>query len=174
MPASWDWNIFEYLKLGGDGSIDATGDHSGTDGEYSWTASGGTAEIHRMIVHLEDTFGFAASGYGDGSDLGSGTGLRLVLRDSSDNEQYDILGGQEIRTNSDWAGICYDTAVSDYGSGNDYLTARFTFANSGSPLVIPSGSSLVLIVRADMQFLVKHRFFLQGHYRHSDLGNVTF
>ena len=71
-----------------------------------------------------------------------------------------------VLTNPDWATICYDARVDDYGSGDGQLTARFTFLNTGKfmELVGDDGDEFAIYFNDDFTTLNSHRFMVQGYY----------
>lgn len=74
---------------------------------------------------------------------------------------------QQSLRNTSWvyqAAMCYDVQLLAWGSGNDLVAARWTFANSGRPLVLRGndGDRLELILRDDFTGLISQTFMIQG------------
>lgn len=166
--SSKDWSFYEYLKLDGDGTNQVTGNHLAAAAEYSASAPAGNADvdlliIQRLVVYIQDATAFRASWYG-GIGAGLTNGLGLSINDSEGNKLLDLTGGESIKTNGQWGGICFDTHLSEYGAGSESLAVRYTFEKSGSPVVLTNGETLCLEANDDFSGLEAHTFFLQGLY----------
>jgi hypothetical protein len=159
-----DDNIFRYLDTNGDGTgtKNANGDYSSAAERFLITPPvGQTYFLNRMIIQVYDTTGMQAQEYGSlTSELSNGIYLRV--RDPSDAVKLDLTDGIPIVKNSDWGGLCYDVDVKTWGSGNEALVVRWTFANAGNPLVLPSGWSLNVELNDNLDGLIEHLFIIQG------------
>ena len=151
----------------GGGTTNAIGNYSGAgDTEFYLAATNGDViELHRMIVFIEDTGNLLADGYGAGSALTEG--MTLALKDADDNVLSSLPF--TIKTNAEWAAICHDLTSHDFGSGNNYITARWTFSRFGAPIVLKNGQKFVLTCRDNMSVLVSHYFTMQGIYVNREL-----
>ena len=92
------------------------------------------------------------------------TGCSFGVYDAADNVLCDFTGGQNLKSNSDWAymagvdSIPYTTKATD-----DMLPVRFTVAKAtGHPMTIRSGQSVKLIINDNTSELDKFRLMIQG------------
>lgn len=152
--------------------LDAVGDGTGTKsavGDYSLAAqdfkitapSAHQYEISRMIVSVEDTAGFQAAEYGN---LGAAltNGISVLVTDAADATIIDLTDGAPVKTNAQWSSLCYDADLKTWGSGNELLAVRWTFAKAGAPIRLKPGQSLVARLNDDFTGLVGHTFEVQG------------
>jgi len=159
-------NMFQYLDDAGDGTgnIQVTGDYSVTPAQfYCQPPANEIIIVHRVIVMIEDTSGFAARDYGNIAD-GLTNGIELkTYRDSV--EINDLTGGAPIQTNGEWARVCYDVDLKTWGPGNEILVVRWSFDKSGIPvtLVGAKNESISIDVNDDMTGLIEHTFMVQGY-----------
>lgn len=156
--------IFSYLDTNGDGSGTkvATGNYSvAADDFYISPPDGQTYHIYRMIVHIEDDTGMQVQDYGNITN-GISNGVSVLVEDPDSTEILDLTDGLPITTNGEWTRVCYDVDVKSWGSGNEVLSARWTFAASGSPIVLPSNWSLIVRLNDDFSTLLDHTFKVQG------------
>lgn len=70
--------------------------------------------------------------------------------------------GEELRTNANWGGVCYDTGPRAWGEGDDYIHARWTFGRSGAPLWLVAGDRLRLVLADDMTTQSQQTVMAQG------------
>lgn len=146
----------------GSGTTNANGDYSGTpDIFYIAPPAGETYDLSRIIVSMEDTAGMQAQEYGN---LGAALGTGVVLRVSDNGGVTNTLTPFNITTNSQWGALCYDVDVKSWGSGNELLAARFTFAKSGIPLKLDGtkGEKFEVVLSDDLRGLISHYFLVQG------------
>lgn len=161
-------HLYRYLDTDGDGTgtIDATGDYSDATGtgveDFYYEAVKGTT-IERMLVSVGDTAGMQSQEYGNiGAALTNGVSVLLYNEHGALYE--DLTAGQPVKTNAEWGALCFDVDVKTWGSGNELLVARWTFAKSGLPLHLPAGAKLVVRVNDKMDGLLSHRYMIQGHH----------
>ena len=151
-----------FLDTVGDGSgtTNAVGNYSGGE-EVFFIAPAITEnfEVSRMIVSAEDTTGFQAQEYGN---LGSALGTGIVVRVSDADGVKFILTEEPVTTNANWGTYCFDADVKSWGSGNELLLARWTFALSGTPVRLNPGDKLEVVLNDDFSGLISHRFLTQG------------
>jgi len=124
------------------------------------SASGflGDVLIARLIVLIEDNGNITANDYGAVPTLA--TGVRVQHR--SDSDTIDLDGGLGVTSNADWARLCYDITEHSFGSGNNFVTARWTFSRSGRFLELENDEELVVTIGDDLTGLVSHYFMVQG------------
>jgi len=163
--------LYQFLSDNGaaDGNNNVILDHSngGSPGLQSYfilAPAGWDYVINRMIVSIEDTGSFDSGGYGNGAQLTAGFQVRLW---SSAGLKYDLLNGETIKQNGQWAQTCHDVTRHNFGSGNEWLTVRWTFGLAGHPLILQGdhAESLIVEARDNLTHLVSHHFMVQGWKR---------
>lgn len=151
-------NVFKWLRDGA--NIEANVDGSSVPKVYQYTVGpGDTLLMYRMIVSYSDSGTFDASFYGNGATLNNGLLVKVVYADSS---ELDLLDGAPILSNHDWESMCYDFRYHDYGVGDGVATVRWTFANSGNPILLEAGDSFQVVVQDNLTVLTGQRFNIQG------------
>jgi hypothetical protein len=163
--------LYRYLDTDGDGTgtNNANGDYravpDGTGEEifFIQPAPGEIFRIERMIVSVRDSAGFRADKYGDISG-GLSTGIEIRVQ-SDGGTIVSLTNGINIKTNGDWAGVCYDANLYKEGSGDDYLAVRWTFSRAGYPLrlVGDDNERLEIVLNDNLSGLVHHYFQVQGY-----------
>lgn len=153
-------SFFKYLR--DDTTVNANVDGSGTPVDFLLrNTTSKTMEFHRMVVQCLDGANPSADNFGDlGAPLGNG--IRILLLDDSDVIQQDITDGEPIKFNAQWAGLCFDVQLSGFGSGDDAINSRFTFANSGAPVMVPVGWAFAVRIQDDLQQITRLTFNCQG------------
>ena len=158
-------HIFQHMKSGA--TFDASGDYSSTVEKFTFVVpSGREAEIERMLVYIEDAGAPTAGKYG--WNLVLANGIKVYIRDAADAIVADLTPDRAVFTNADWAALCYDVAVLDWGvaSSINTVAVRWTFAKSGAPLYLKGrdGHYLSVELNDDFTGLTSHRFLIQGIY----------
>jgi hypothetical protein len=77
----------------------------------------------------------------------------------------DLTEGFPIKSNGDWAGLCYDADVKSWrtgGAGDEFLVVRYTFTRMGGPITLASDDQLAIDFSDDFTGLIKHTFMFQG------------
>jgi hypothetical protein len=157
--------IYRFLDTNGNGTgtKNATGDYSVTPDDFFYTAPAGGAELHRLIIHIEDTVGVQAEEYGNlGAALTNGYSLKVF--DSNSVEVLDITDGVPIKTNAQLGRLGYDVDVRTWGAGNEIIQARITFSRAGYPLFLPEGYQFKITFNDNLSGLIEHYFMLQGYH----------
>lgn len=128
-----------------------------------WYAATEPTRLHRMVVEIEDTAGMAAADYGNiTGSLTRGVQMKHIDSDGT-TVLHDFTAQAVIKTNAGWAKYCYDVDIKTWGSGNDFLFVRWTFANAGTPVRLDTGERLAILLHDDFSGLVQHRFLFQGY-----------
>lgn len=159
--------LYRFLDTDGDGTgtKNAIGDYSDTgDGEtifYIAPPENQVYEIARILPSVKDAGSFDSGNYGNGISLSNGVVIRVS---DADGVLVDLTDGNPIITNADWATLCYDVDISSFGSGNEYLHARWTFSKAGQPIKLygDAGHKLEVVLHDDFSDLVSHYFMVQG------------
>ena len=112
--------------------------------------------------------------YADGPALTNG--IDVYVTDSLGAIQYYLSDEvTNIKTNADWAQLCYDFAIfTGFAVGNDFATVRWTWAKSGKEVELLPGWGVHFLLQDDMRpvttTLVKHHFLVQGWYHLPTIG----
>jgi len=162
-----DWlgnHISQFLDTVGDGSgtTSAIGDYSSVPGVFKISpAAGEVFSIARMLVYIEDAGTISADEYGNLAALTNGVKVS-GFRDSV--EQVALTGQVNIKTNSQWGRICYDSNPLTYGNGNNIIVARWTFSKSGRPIILQGDEldDLRVTLTDNLTGLIDHTFLVQG------------
>jgi len=158
-------NIARYLDTNGDGTgnIDGIGDYSSTPEEfYIQPGAGEVFELERVIITIEDTGSIDSGGYGNNSSPLT-NGITVECRIAGESPR--VLTAQiPIKRTADWNSLCYDGTVADFGAGNSFFVARWTFSKDGDPIKLTENDSVVFILNDNFtaQGLVGHRFLIKG------------
>ncbi len=156
--------IFQYLDSVGDGSgtTNLVGDYSG--GATVFKIAPGAGEVFRlarMIGFVEDGGSFDSGYYGNAITLTNG----IALNHDYGAGTVDMMGGLTVKTSGDWAGLCHDVTHSNFGSGNEFITVRWTFSKTGQYVRLDgdAGDELRMTLHDNFSGLVNHRFMIQGY-----------
>jgi len=156
--------IYRYLDTVGDGSgtTDAIGNYATATAFKITPPSDRIFVLSRMIVQVVDNGNFDADKYGNNVTLTNG--LLMCVRDSNEGILLDLCDNQAIKTNAGWAAVCYDSREDAYGTGNSYLSVRWTFSKSGAGIRIDGtqGQDFAVILEDNFSTLIKHVFMVQG------------
>ena len=131
--------------------------------EFMITSANDGVEVNRLLITVEAASGFKAEIYGSGSALTNG--IDLEWRNAQGGVIEIFTDKHSVKTNSHWAMYCFDVDVKSWrtsGSGNELLTARWTFTRMGHSLHLDAGESLVMKLNDDFSVLVLHHFVVQG------------
>ena len=127
-------------------------------------------EITRMLPWIRDNGAFSAEKYGNIA-AGIVPGIQLGVYGTKDGVADTLLyeltdTHHPITNNADWAQYCYDANVLAWGSGDQMLTARWTFAKSGKPMYLSAskGQYLAAVCAGTCSTLVEHHILVQGYY----------
>lgn len=130
---------------------------------YAVGPEGGTFVVHRMLVQVYGTKTFQAQEYGNtGLALSKGIEIKVYTKDGAELIS-DLTGGKPILTNAEWGRQCYDVDVKAWGSGNEMLVARYTFAKHGAPIHLGPTDRISIVLSDDFQTgAIENTFLLQG------------
>ncbi len=157
--------LFQYLDTVGDGTgtKQAIGDYRTGEVFRIDAPPGFICVIYRMLVHIQDAVSWRADRYG-GLGAALPNGISIWVRSDDPTREVELTDGIPIKSNAEWAQVCYNTEQTAFGAGDDYLRARWTFSNSGQPLILRGDSNDRLTVELSDDFtgLVAHTFKIQG------------
>ncbi|MCP3856948.1 MAG: hypothetical protein GY698_19805 [Actinomycetia bacterium] len=142
-----------WLRNGASVSADVNG--SGTPVTFSYTVPvDEQMDIERMLVFLQDSGSFDAAKYGNSITMTAGIEVEA--------NAVDLLDGVDIKTNADWAAMCFDFAHLTMGTGDEAGSVRWTFGKTGVPLRLSAGEVFSITINDNLTGLVDHRFNIQG------------
>lgn len=154
------------------GTIDAATSTAPKSLVLDWSSTAGEAwiepppgqmlEIWRMIIHVGDVGNLDADNYGSTANA-LANGLSLIIE--RDGETIcDLTDFHRIKKNSDWSHFCFDVDLDDFGTGVNFLKARWTFTRFAKPILLRDSrkDKLKMILRDDFTFLTEHHFVVQG------------
>lgn len=148
--------------LSTDGTATGTKDMATTADEYFIKDADSTLELARMIVSYQDGTGGLGNEYGNlNAPLTNGILVQVRARDGT-TVRRDLLDGQTVKENADWARYCYDFQIFKFSGADDIFAARWTFAKSGEPLILEPGQRLSMVIQDDLTNLTNHYALVQG------------
>ena len=147
------------------GVLNAIGDYSLEAKEFSIKpAAGEILKCNRMIITIEDNGSIDSGGYGNNaSPLTNG----ITVESRIAGEPVRLLTAQEpIKRTADWNSLCYDGAPVNFGAGNEFYVARWTFTRDGKPIILREGDEIVVILNDNFgpggQAILGHKFLIKG------------
>ncbi|MHC4316827.1 MAG: hypothetical protein ACYSW3_30670 [Planctomycetota bacterium] len=150
----------------GSGTTDAIGNYAGGSIEDFMIkpASDEVFVLTRMLIQVVDTTGMDADKYGNNITLTNG--IHVLVTDGVGSTIMELTDpNNPIIANGDWGAFCYDVDVKTWGTGNNHLLARWTFAKSGEDVYLRGhrGEQLVVRLNDDFSGLIHHHFVVQGY-----------
>ena len=146
----------------GSGTINAVGDYSSASAEFKVQCGAHEhIQCHRVIVLIEDAGPMSADDYGGISALTNG--VECYVKDRAGAINYRMTDTNfPIKSNLQWSAYCHDVKEINFGSGNDAVSVRWTFAKSGGPVSLKPGWSLNFLCQDNFSGIVTHLFQVQG------------
>jgi len=132
---------------------------------YFQPSASRVCELHRMLIEVDDNAAAGVDEFGAAMALTNGVLIRVI--DSGENVILDLLDGEAIKSNGDWAKHCYDAQnIGINLSGDDIWTVRWSFDRAGQPLWFPVGHDyrLEVVIQDDLTSLVDFHIMVQGYY----------
>lgn len=122
---------------------------------------GGSVNIARIIMYIEDSGSFDSGKWGNGITITNG----IEFKQKENGATTDLLGFP-IKTSGDMASLCHDLSHHKFGSGNEFITYRWTFSKAGGSIELHAGYSdeLQIIINDDLTDLVLMNVIAQGVY----------
>lgn len=160
---------FSFLTENGviGGNVNANGDYSSTPVNFVFECPaikyGRRVErvnIARMIIHYEDTGAFDADKYGNNITITNG----VEIRQEKIGYTIDMTAGRPVQTNAHWEEMTRQTHLSEYGTGNNFLTIEWNFEEGGREVLLIPGEKIVVFLSDDFSGLVEQLFKIQGEY----------
>jgi hypothetical protein len=125
-------------------------------------------EIHRCLPFIRDETAFSAEKYGALAALDPGITMSVmrVVNGATATAYTLIEPTHPVQSNADWAAYCFDVVALEFGQGDEFLTARWTFAKSGKPVYLSASKNewLELTCAGTCTGLVDHHVLIQGYY----------
>ena len=161
------WRTFHrYLDTVGNGSGEknAIGNYSEEPIRFQFRPEF-AVEVNRLIVTIADRGQFDAGFYGNNIELADGIRVVLARADSAEGH-VDLLDGEPVRSNYQWARTCFDVNYIDFGLGVNAVVVRWTFDKAGDGIQVDglSGDGFCVDLSDDFSGLEEHRFMIQGEY----------
>ena len=147
----------------GTGTKNAVGDYSSTETHFGIADPNKHFHLSRMLVQIEDSGAFTTNGYGA---IAAGTitnGIKVLLVDANEEMMVDLTDGVSIKSNNDWARVCYDVKLENWASGNGAVHVRWTFTNAGYPLRVDKGHHFEVVLNDNFTGLVTQYFVVEGY-----------
>ena len=153
--------IYQFLDTVGDGS--GSTEANINLGTFKFKPGAGEiAEIHRMVVHIDDGSAFSADSYGNVVGPLTNGVLVEVRRASDDSVLIDLTSGEPIKSNGDWSHFAYDLDIYGFTGGRNIMAVRWTFAKGGEALKLSQHEYLAVQIQDDLSTLTDHKFFVHG------------
>ncbi|MHC4213115.1 MAG: hypothetical protein ACYSWP_07070 [Planctomycetota bacterium] len=157
--------FFQFLDTNGNGTgtTNAIGNYASADTIFFTTPQTVHQRyvLNRIMIYIEDAeTSISLATYGGATALTDGVVTRVVYRDGS---VFDLSSSLNPKSNSDWARICYDVAISTFPAGNNYVHARWTWGRSGHPIVLNYGDQVQFVMRDNLTDLIIHSFLVHGY-----------
>ena len=146
----------------GTGTTNAIGNYSTTPLSLKYIAPEQyVVNIYRMIVKVRDTGSFDVEKYGNNITLTNG--IRIYHRHGN-GDLVAELTAKPILSSGDWSAHCYDVQVLSFGTGDEVLSVRWTFAASGQPVMLDGqdGDYIELVLNDNFTGLNEQIFCIQG------------
>jgi hypothetical protein len=121
-------------------------------------------ELFRLCVVLEDATKFSGDLYGGISALTNG----ILITTEGRQGVITNHTPQPIKKSGHWSLVAgVDMAMTDFATGNDIITVRWTFARGGSNIVLDGneGEFMQVNVQDTLAGLVSHIIQVQGESR---------
>lgn len=161
----------------GTGTKNAIGDYSSTpEIFYIQPAATQIFRVYRMLVLIRGPKAkFLTDNYGSRIQLTNG----IIIRTQDDSGTLINLSDDvPIRTNGNWARMCFDSFIYEAGSGgtDTYLRVRWTFSQAGYPIRLNGANNerLEIVLNDDFTLntsgsdpLVEHYYVAQGYIENS-------
>ena len=119
-------------------------------------------QIARLLVHYDDNGSISTDKYAAAPALTAG--VKCSVKDANDVDLNDLTNGLRVKNNGDWAALCYDLGLQDWGGGDNMFTVRWTFEKHGVPIRIngDDGESFCITLNDDFSTLNQHLFVAEG------------
>jgi len=77
---------------------------------------------------------------------------------------YALTCSQKVQTNAQWSNYSYDLSKYDFGTGDAYISIRWTFSKSGNLIRLEGNDNENIAVgfKGNFSGLNGHRFLVQG------------
>ncbi len=159
-----EYSIDQYLSTNGDGTgtVDAAQNYASEATYHHIRAPGDQYYVlERMLMKIRGSnTGLSADDYANIAEVTNGVSAHV--RNGADTVVLDKTAGLPVKLNADWTRLCFDSRVDDYGSGDNFIAIRWTFARGGSPLILPPNYSFGLRFNDDFSSLGAQFFLVQG------------
>lgn len=118
--------------------------------------------ISQMMIMIEDSGTFDAGGWGNngGTPLTNGVQVRTVINSVQTNWLQT-----PVKSHADIAAIAFDFAHHEFGSGNEFVVAKWRFIETGQYVRLDgaNGDEMQVIVQDDLTFLTRQDIYVCGY-----------
>lgn len=144
------------------GVVNIVADFSGASTDF-WIEppAGEVWHINRLMAKIQGSGTFRPEWYGPTAALTNGIQI-IHQRNGIEN---NLTGQLPIRNAGEFAAYLFDLKLHDFGSGDKFITTRWSFSESGVILRLDGDTNDKLIVRVNdnLTTLSGHKFIAQGH-----------
>ena len=156
--------FYQFFDTIGDGSGSSLQNVDGSVSEVSFKITPPSDKVYgiaRVIFSLKDSGSMDSGGWGNRANP-LVNGIKVIWHRAG---QAIDLTKTPIRSHIDIAAICYDINHNEWGQGDEFVVARFTFTKAGQFLELDGsqGDYLELLVRDDLTYLVEQKLSCQGY-----------
>ncbi|MCK5133521.1 MAG: hypothetical protein KAR40_15380 [Candidatus Sabulitectum sp.] len=151
----------------GTGAFNIVGDYSSSAARFrvlNPTNSSRAMHLNRLLGQIQNAQGTAPAPEKYGGITALTNGIYLRVRDSNDNVLEEMTCQAPVKNNANWARYCFDIRPDTFGTGDNYVSLRWSLFKAGSPLILKPGQSLNLEVNDNLSTLLGHTFVVQGLY----------
>jgi hypothetical protein len=156
--------VYQGLSANGlaGGSTSLKVDGSGTPVVRKIIPQFGSLAIARLTVFIQATGSILAANFGPIAQLATGCLFAKHLQ-AGDAVTMDLLDGEVIKDNGDFAMNGFDLTLEDFGSGDDYIVAEFGFdLKAGGPLIVNNDEYFAMTVQDDLTSITDGRAWVSG------------
>lgn len=158
--------IQRFLDTNGDGTgdVNANGNYSGAEEIfYIQPPPGEVFYIYRMMVAIRDSGGIRFEEYGNIA-TGLTNGVSIRVQDDS-GTKLSLTDAVPILNNAAWGYHSYDVSIASAGSGDDFVSVRWTFARSGQVIRLDGdlNQRFEVVLNDNLTGLIEHRFKVNGY-----------
>ena len=164
-----EYRVDEFLKTSA-GSVEMNVDGSSTAVDFDYGApKDKKATITRMLGVVVDG-AMTWIKFGGLSALGSGLTIKVFEKNGT-TIVHDMLGGETVKDNADWANHVGPDGPLALAAGDDAMPVRWTFKKAVHPLELANQRILRVTVQDNLAGLTKFRLSIQGYL--SDTNTVS-
>jgi hypothetical protein len=117
--------------------------------------------ISRLIISIEDDGTMDSGGYGSITPTAALTnGVEIYIEGPAG--KIADLTPEPIKYNAQWASVCHDLSLHSFGSGNELLTARWTFTKYYGEIHVNADQWITVQLHDNLSTITGHKFLFEG------------